>query len=58
MTVSPDLRLEVSPRLKQEYHNGRSYYPFHGAALALPAAAGLRPDPRYLAWHRENVFAA
>jgi putative restriction endonuclease len=58
VTVTPDYRLEVSRRLKDEYQNGKSYYPFHGAALILPAAANLRPQPDYLAWHRENVYAA
>jgi putative restriction endonuclease len=58
VTVTPDYRLEVSPRLEQEYQNGRSYYPFHGTELALPTAARLRPSPDYLAWHRENVYAA
>jgi HNH endonuclease len=58
VTVSPDYRLEVSPCLKQEYHNGRSYYPFHGTELTLPSVTSLKPDPKYLAWHRENVYAA
>lgn len=58
VTISPNYRLEVSPRLKEEYQNGRSYYPFHGCELALPAADRLRPAPGYLAWHRENVYAA
>jgi len=58
VTVSADYRLEVSPRLKQEYHNGRSYYPYQGTKLSLPTPEQLRPDPAYLAWHRENVFAA
>ena len=58
ITVSTDYRLEVSPRLKQDYQNGRSYYPFHGSALRLPAAEQLRPDSAFLEWHRENVYAA
>ena len=58
VTVSPDYRLEVSPRLKEEYSNGRSYYPFHGAELSLPESVELRPSPEYLEWHRENVYAA
>jgi putative restriction endonuclease len=58
VTVSADYRLEVSPRLKQEYHNGRSYYPYQGTRLALPAAGPLRPKPEFLAWHREHVYAA
>lgn len=58
VTVSEDYRLEASPRLKQEYHNGRSYYPYHGTRLALPAREPLRPSAEYLAWHREHVYAA
>ena len=58
VSVSPDYRLEVSPRLKEEYSNGRSYHPFHGAELTLPQSAELRPSPEYLEWHRENVYAA
>lgn len=58
VTVSPDYRVEVSPRLRKEFHNGRSYYPFHGRRLTLPKDARLHPDPAYLTWHRENVYAA
>jgi putative restriction endonuclease len=58
VTVSPDYRVEVSPRLKLDYQNGRSYYPYHGARLSLPDEERLRPDPEYLGWHRESVYAA
>jgi len=58
IAVAEDYRLEVSPRLKEEFQNGRSYYPFHGARLTLPTAESLRPDPVYLAWHRDHVYAA
>jgi putative restriction endonuclease len=58
LTVSPDYRLEVSPRLRLDYQNGRSYYPFHGTTLRLPDDEKLRPDQGYLAWHREAVYAA
>jgi putative restriction endonuclease len=58
LTVSPDYRLEVSPRLRLDYQNGRSYYPFHGTTLRLPDDEELRPDQGYLAWHREAVYAA
>ena len=58
ITVASDYRLEVSPRLKTEYHNGRSYYPFHGASLQLPSEPALRPAAEHLEWHREHVYAA
>ena len=57
LTVAPDYRHEVSPRLKQDYQNGRSYYPYHGKSLMLPAIRQLRPDPAYLDWHREHIYA-
>jgi putative restriction endonuclease len=38
LTVAPDHRLEVSRRLREDYLNGRSYYPLHGQVLRLPAS--------------------
>ena len=58
VTVDPDLRLVVSPRLKTEFHNGRTYYSLHGKALKLPERETDRPDPDALQWHNDNVFAA
>jgi HNH endonuclease len=31
VTVTPDLRLDVSGHLRKDYNNGRSYYPLQGA---------------------------
>lgn len=56
VTVTPDLRLEVSRRLREEYANGRSYYPSHGSLVRVPRAAGDRPDRELLAWHNERIF--
>ncbi len=57
ITVTPEYRIEVSRRLKEEFENGRSYYPFHGQALGhLPAQASDRPDVSLLSWHNENVY--
>jgi putative restriction endonuclease len=56
VTVTPELRLEVSRRLREEYENGRSYYPSHGAAVRAPRASHDRPDRALLAWHNERVF--
>jgi hypothetical protein len=41
VTVTLNLRLEVSPRLKVEWENGKEYYADHGAPL--PADAANRP---------------
>lgn len=56
LTVSRDLRLEVGSRLRNDFHNGRSYYPLHGTRLRVPAEVSLRPSSDYLSWHREHVF--
>ena len=33
VTVTPDHRVEVSRRLREEFENGRSYYPYQGTPL-------------------------
>jgi putative restriction endonuclease len=56
VTITPDHYLEVSPRLKEHYSNGRSYYPLNGHALRLPNTPENRPAGEYLVWHNENVY--
>ncbi len=56
LTVTPDHRLEVSRRLREDYHNGRSYYPLHGAELRVPTRVEERPALEYVQWHNEHVF--
>jgi hypothetical protein len=52
----PDLHLEVSPLLRSDFENGRTYYPLHGTEVIVPAAAALRPDAALLGWHVEHVY--
>jgi HNH endonuclease len=57
VTVTPDLRLEVSPRLKGEWQNGREYYSYHGKPLVVqPSDPTNRPAREYLSWHNEHQF--
>lgn len=57
VTVTPELRLEVSPRLKAEWENGREFYSHHGKELAFrPMERQSLPNREYLDWHNENVF--
>jgi len=58
ITISPSYRVEVSRRLKEEFHNGRTYYPLQGTRLRLPQRVQDRPDPEFLRWHNDHVFAA
>jgi putative restriction endonuclease len=54
--VTPDCRFVVSDQLREEYSNGRSYYPLAGREIMRPALADEWPDPRQLEWHLDNVF--
>jgi putative restriction endonuclease len=56
VTVTPEYRLEVSARLREDYSNGRSYYPLHGSTVAVPDVAAHRPAAELLDWHNRSVF--
>jgi putative restriction endonuclease len=56
VTVTPDLRFEVSRRIKEEFDNGRHYYAFHGHQIEPPTDMREHPDPEALAWHNEHCF--
>jgi putative restriction endonuclease len=59
ITVTDQLRVEVSPRIKEEFSNGRAYYQHHGKPLAVtPGSAGERPSTAFLRWHNEHCFLA
>jgi len=56
VTVTPEYRVEVSRRIKEEFENGREYYSSHGNKIVLPDAPNLRPTEDFLRWHNQNVF--
>jgi putative restriction endonuclease len=56
MTVTPEYRVEVSQKIKEEFNNGKEYYAIHGSTLGLPDSPSFRPDPELLQWHNESVF--
>jgi putative restriction endonuclease len=57
LTITDDLRVEVSHRIKEEFENGRAYYAHHGKQLiALPPQRDERPAAEFLRWHNENVY--
>ncbi|MDM7995985.1 MAG: HNH endonuclease [Acidobacteriota bacterium] len=55
LTVTPQLILEVSNRLREDYANGRSYYPLHGQLMRRPLRDEDRPTAEFLEWHN-NVY--
>lgn len=54
--AADDLRFQVSRRLKDDYENGRTYYPLHGTAIHLPRDAAERPGRAFLEWHARERF--
>ena len=56
VTVGPDYRFVVSPRLVEDFDNGREYRRYHGERIHLPGRREDRPDPALLEWHAQEVF--
>jgi len=59
ITVTEDLHIEVSKRIKEDYGNGKEYYAFQGKELiVMPDKVQEKPSTQFLRWHNENVFLA
>ena len=56
VTVTPDYRVRVSPRLRSDWQNGRRYYPYDGQPLLQLLDQSSRPSAAVLAWHNEKRF--
>jgi len=57
ITITPQLEVEVSSRIKEEFQNGKEYYRFHGSRLFnLPGRLQDIPDGQFIEWHNENVY--
>ncbi|WP_237251773.1 HNH endonuclease [Thioalkalivibrio nitratireducens] len=56
VTVTPELRFEVSRRIRAEFENGRQYYALHGQTIFAPEGTADRPNPAALSWHNDQCF--
>ncbi len=56
VTVTPDYKLSVSKRLKDEFNNGKYYYQFDKSELWTPSNPVDRPNRQFLEWHMDTVF--
>lgn len=57
VTVSSDRRIKVSPRIREEWFNGKAYYRLDGQPLkTVPDESEFQPKREYLEWHNKNVF--
>jgi putative restriction endonuclease len=58
LTVSPEMDVVVSKRLKDEFHNGEEYLAMTGHRLLAPTRPADRPNPEFLDWHNQHRFVA
>lgn len=57
LTITTDLKVEVSGRIKEEFLNGKEYYQYHGKELiTVPFKTHDKPNKQYIEWHNSNVF--
>lgn len=59
VSVTPDLRIRISPRIREEWSNGKVYYRLDNLPLSVvPIEPSMRPNPDLLDWHFQNRFQA
>lgn len=56
LTVDEGRRLVVSKRLREDFKNGRTYYPLEGTKLTVPASFDMQPAESFLEYHRLNCY--
>lgn len=57
VSVTSDLKVKVSPRIREAWFNGKAYYRLDNAPLSvIPVHPSMRPDPDLLDWHFRNRF--
>ena len=56
VTITPELKFEVSKKIREEYENGRHYYALHGSSIAVPESPDRQPNQSALSWHNEHRF--
>ncbi len=55
VTVTPDYKIRVSKRIRDQWFNGKHYYALDGRELAiLPNHPDDRPSPKFLGWHNHH----
>jgi putative restriction endonuclease len=57
VTVTPELHIEVSAQIKEQWFNGKPYSRLHGKTLRnLPEDPANRPSETFLIWHNDNCY--
>lgn len=58
LAVDTSHRLQVSPRLRDDFGNGEQYYAKAGQLIELPERKHDRPHRDFLEWHMDTIFKA
>lgn len=56
LTVTPQLELRVSSRIRDEFENGRDYYALDRRRVRLPLPPNPPPAREFLEWHADVIF--
>jgi putative restriction endonuclease len=56
VTIDPQNRFQVSPKLRGEWSNGKVYYDLQGSSVRLPKQGDMRPSREFLERHNDEVF--
>ena len=57
ITITDDLRVQVSGKIKEKFENGREYYQYGDRPLLItPKHSDERPSPDFLRWHNTERF--
>lgn len=57
ITITPDFKVEVSSRIREEFNNGREYYQYHGKELlTLPKSVDSKPAKIHLDYHNTTIY--
>ena len=56
VTVTPDYRVQVSRRLRDDFHNGEQYLRLTGSSIWVPPSQTDRPKRELLEWHADTKY--
>ncbi len=56
VTVDPNLRFRVSPKIRELYENGRDYYALNDRSIRSPRTEEQRPLREHLDYHSSVIF--
>lgn len=56
VTITPDSKFRVSPRIRDQFNNGVIYYDLHDRPVRMPDNPESQPDRSALEWHSTKIY--